>query len=98
MLIRGKVYLAMEDAASARGMYQEYLQDGENDAKAYQGRALCDIYERRSEEARANLNNGRARKDDDKAQRLQFDVIDAYEYEQSVESGQEKTAADWEQY
>ena len=28
VLILGKVYLAMEDAASARGMYQEYLQDG----------------------------------------------------------------------
>lgn len=37
MLLLGRVYLEMEDPASARSMYQEYLQKSEQGAKAYNG-------------------------------------------------------------
>ena len=45
MLLLGRVYLEMEDPASARSMYQEYLQKSEQGAKAYNGLAMCDIYD-----------------------------------------------------
>ena len=98
VLILGKVYLAMEDAASARGMYQEYLQDGENDAKAYNGLALCDIYEGRYEEALENIKNGLACKDEEEQQSLLFNEIVAYEYQLDFETAKEKMASYLEQY
>lgn len=98
VLILGKVYLAMEDAASARGMYQEYLQDGGNDAKAYNGLALCDIYEGRYEEALENIKNGLACKDEEEQQSLLFNEIVAYEYQLDFETAKEKMASYLEQY
>lgn len=98
VLMLGKVYLAMEDAASARGMYQEYLQDGGNDAKAYNGLALCDIYEGRYEEALENIKNGLAYKDEEEQQSLLFNEIVAYEYQLDFETAKEKMASYLEQY
>ena len=98
VLMLGKVYLAMEDAASARGMYQEYLQDGGNDAKAYNGLALCDIYEGRYEEALENIKNGLACKDEEEQQSLLFNEIVAYEYQLDFETAKEKMASYLEQY
>src|SRR5699024_8365688 len=83
---------------SARGMYQEYLQDGGNDAKAYNGLALCDIYEGRYEEALENIKNGLACKDEEEQQSLLFNEIVAYEYQLDFETAKEKMASDQEQY
>ncbi|MGI6012041.1 MAG: tetratricopeptide repeat protein [Ruminococcus sp.] len=98
VLMLGKVYLAMEDAASARSMYQEYLKEGGNEAKAYNGLALCDIYEENYDDALANIEKGLDADDGEEEQSLLFNEIVVYEYKLDFETAKTKMAEYLEKY
>lgn len=98
MLLLGRVYLEMEDSASARSMYQEYLAESENGAKAYNGLALCDIYEGNYDNALANIQSGLAENDPKEKQGLLFNEIVAYEYKHDFAAAKEKMNTYLEQY
>ena len=98
ILLLGKVYIAMEDASSARSMYQKYLESEKNRAKAYNGLALCDIYEKNYDNALANIEKGLAEQNSDEQQELLFNEIVVYEYKLDFEKAKEKMAAYLEQY
>lgn len=80
MLLLGKVYLAMEDIASARAMYQEYVDDSDVAAEAYNGLALCDIEQGNYDNALANIQKGLALADENAEKSLLFNEICIYEY------------------
>lgn len=80
ILMLGKVYLAMEDVASARSMYQEYLNGNDNKAKAYNGLAMCDIFEKNYDSALDNIAKGLECNDPAEDQHLRFNEIVVYEY------------------
>lgn len=92
-LLLGKVYIAKEDASSARSMYQKYLESGENKAKAYNGLALCDIYEKSYDAALENIQKGLAEQNDDQKQELLYNEIVAYEYKLDFKIAKEKMAS-----
>lgn len=98
VLLLGKVYLTIEDVASARAMYQDYLNSTENPAKAYNGMALCDIYEKNYDGALKNIQEGLEFNDQDEQQSLLFNEIVAYEYKLDFETAKQKMAAYLEQY
>lgn len=80
MLLLGKVYLAMEDIASARAMYQEYAGNEDVAAEAYNGLALCDIEEGNYDSALINIQKGLETGDEEAQQSLLFNEICVYEY------------------
>lgn len=79
MLLLGKVYLAMEDIASARAMYQEHVDDPEVAAEAYNGLALCDMREGNYDSALINIQKGLEFGDAKAQQSLLFNEICIYE-------------------
>ena len=90
VLMLGKVYLAMEDVASARSMYQDYLNGDENKAKAYNGLAMCDIYEKNYDSALENITKGLACEDESEEQNLRFNEIVVYEYKLDFDTARTK--------
>ncbi len=80
MLLLGKVYLAMEDIASARAMYQEHVEDENVAAEAYNGLALCDIEQGNYDSALANIQKGLTFGDEEAQQSLLFNEICIYEH------------------
>ena len=93
VLLLGKVYIAKEDASSAKSMYQKYLESGENKAKAYNGLALCDIYDKNYDSALANIEKGLAEHNEEERQELLYNEIVAYEYKLDFETAKEKMAS-----
>lgn len=91
VLLLGKVYIAKEDAGSARAMYQKYLEAGTNKAKAYNGLALCDIHEKNYDAALANIEKGLAEYSEE--QELLYNEIVIYEYKLDFETAKEKMAS-----
>jgi len=98
VLLLGKVYIALEDSGSARAMYQEYLSDQEEQAKAYNGLALCDIYDKNYDSALANIEKGLECQDEEEKQSLLFNEIIAYEYKLDFETAKQKMSAYLELY
>lgn len=98
ILLLGKVYLTMEDVASARAMYQDYLNGGDNPAKAYNGMALCDIYEKNYDSALEHIQQGLESSDAKAQQYLLFNEIVAYEHKLDFETAKQKMAAYLENY
>ena len=94
MLLLGRVYLEMEDPASARSMYQEYLQKSEQGAKAYNGLAMCDIYD----SALENIAQGLKENSKEDEQGLLYNEIVAYEYKRDFATAKEKMKIYLEQY
>lgn len=90
VLLLGRVYLEMEDSASARGMYQEYLNESEHDAAAYNGLAMCDIYEGDYEAAMEKVQSGLSVSTEDEQQALLYNEIVIYEYQQRFDLAKEK--------
>lgn len=81
-LVLGKTYLAQNDIANARAMYQQYIQtqgDSSQAAKGYNGLALCALAEGAYEEALSNLSLGLERAGVQERQELLFNEIVAYE-------------------
>ena len=93
VLLLGKVYIAKEDASSARSMYQKYLESGKNKAKAYNGLALCAIYEKNYDAALANIEKGLAEHNQEEEQDLLYNEIVVYEYKLDFDTAKEKMAA-----
>jgi len=79
MLLLGKVYLAMEDVASARAMYNEYVGDEEVAAEAYNGLALCDMEQGNYDSALMNIQKGLTFGDTEAEKSLLFNEICIYE-------------------
>lgn len=98
MLLLGKVYLSLEDTANARAMYQEYVNDSEFAAEAYNGLALCDIAEENYQSALENIQNGLGYEDPDVEQSLLFNQICVYEYLKDWNTAREKVKQYVEQY
>ena len=92
ILLLGKVYIAMEDISGAKAMYQEYLESGENMARAYNGLALCNIYEKNYDMALENIEKGLANSNDEERQELLFNEIVVYEYKLDFTTAKEKMA------
>lgn len=90
MLLLGKVYLSLDDAANARAMYQEYVDDPEVAAEAYNGLALCDIAEENYQSALEYIQSGLACDDPDVKQSLLFNEICVYEYLKDWDTAREK--------
>lgn len=98
MLLLGRVYLKMDDSASARSMYQEYLTQSKNGARAYNGLAMCDIYEKNYDAALSNIQKGLAENDSDETRGLLYNEIVAYEYKRDFVTAKEKMKTYLEQY
>ncbi len=98
MLMLGKVYLDLNDSASARSMYKDYQEQDENPAKAYNGLAMCDIADKNYENALANIEQGLACEDAKEEQSLRFNEIVCYEYLLDFETAKEKMASYLETY
>lgn len=98
MLLLGRVYLEMEDPASARAMYQEYLQKSEQGAKAYNGLAMCDIYDGEYDSALENIARGLKENSKENEQGLLYNEIVAYEYKRDFATAKEKMKTYLEQY
>lgn len=80
ILLLGKVYLAMEDLASARAMYREYIDIPEVAAQAYNGLALCDIEEENYESALKYIQKGLELAAETEQKSLLFNELCVYEY------------------
>lgn len=91
-LLLGRVYLDMEDVVSARAMYQEYLAENENGAKAYNGLAICDIYEKNYDAALENIQQGLAFSSEEDQRGLLYNEIVAYEYKLDFATAKAKMA------
>lgn len=79
-LILGMVYLAQEDTANARSMYQDYVDtEGSIAAKGYNGLALCDIADGSYDSALANIASGLSGADTEDMRDLLFNEIVVYE-------------------
>ena len=98
MLLLGRVYLEMEDPASARSMYQEYLQKSEQGAKAYNGLAMCVIYDGAYDSALENIAQGLKENSKEDEQGLLYNEIVAYEYKRDFATAKEKMKTYLEQY
>ena len=98
MLLLGRVYLEMEDPASARSMYQEYLKKSEQGAKAYNGLAMCDIYDGAYDSALENIAQGLKENSKEDEQGLLYNEIVAYEYKRDFATAKEKMKIYLEQY
>lgn len=98
MLLLGNVYLDMGDPTSARSMYQEYMAESEKGAKAYNGLAICDIYEENYDSALQNIQLGLAAGDSEANQGLLYNEIVVYEYKRDFATAKEKMKAYLEQY
>lgn len=90
MLLLGKVYLAMEDVASARAMYQEYVGHEDVAAEAYNGLALCDIEEGNYDSALAYIQKGLELGDEKVQKSLLYNEICVYEYLNDWETAKAK--------
>lgn len=93
MLLLGRVYLNMDDSASARSMYQSYLSAGEYPARGYNGMALCDIYEGSYDSALQNIQSGLNAEEDEEARKsLLYNEIVVYEYQKDFATAKSKMA------
>lgn len=98
MLLLGRIYLEMDDSASARSMYQEYLTESEKGARAYNGLAICDIYEGNYDSALENIQKGLAENDSEETRGLLYNEIVVYEYKRDFAAAKEKMKTFLEQY
>ena len=93
VLLLGKTYLAMDDAANARAMYREYLDNPNCAAASYNGLAMCDLKERNYRSALQNIKDGLACNDDTIMESLLYNEIIVYEHMQDWTTARVKAAA-----
>lgn len=93
VLLLGKTYLAMDDAANARAMYREYLDNPNCAAASYNGLAMCDLKERNYRSALQNIKDGLACNDDTIMESLLYNEIIVYEHMQDWTTAKVKAAA-----
>lgn len=93
VLLLGKTYLAMDDAANARAMYREYLDNPSCAAASYNGLAMCDLQEKNYRSALQNIKQGLACNDDTIMESLLYNEIIVYEHMQDWTTAKVKAAA-----
>ncbi|MBE5996553.1 MAG: tetratricopeptide repeat protein [Lachnospiraceae bacterium] len=93
VLLLGKTYLAMADAANARAMYREYLDNPNCAAASYNGLAMCDLQEKNYRSALQNIKDGLACNDDTIMESLLYNEIIVYEHMQDWTTAKVKAAA-----
>ena len=98
MLLLGRIYLEMDDPASAASLYREYLSASDKDARAYNGLAICDIYNGNYDSALQNISQGLAENDEEEKQSLLYNEIVAYEYKRDFMTAKSKMAVYLELY
>ena len=79
LLLLGMVYTAQKDISNARAMYQEYIDKSEDDARGYNGLALCDISEKDYDSALEHIASGISQADTEEIQSLLFNEMVVYE-------------------
>lgn len=80
LFLLGKVYLSTSDLANARAVYQDYTDNADSAAGAYNGLALCDLAEENYDSALSNIETGLEKNPDGTAeQALLYNEIVAYE-------------------
>lgn len=98
MLLLGRIYLEMDDSASAASLYREYLSASDKDARAYNGLAICDIYNGNYDSALENISQGLAENDEEEKQSLLYNEIVAYEYKRDFVTAKSKMTVYLELY
>ena len=93
LLLLGRVYLSMDDAADARALFREHIEDPETAAVAYNGLALCDMAEENYEEALKNVQKGLDLHDSTADQSLRFNEIVICEMLRDWKSARTKAAS-----
>jgi tetratricopeptide (TPR) repeat protein len=93
VFLLGEVYLAMDDAANARAVFNGYLDDETTAATALNGLALCDISEGNYESALKNVEKGLDYEDESANQGLMYNEIVIYEYQNEWDKAKAKSAA-----
>lgn len=89
-LFLGKIYLEQQDSANARAMYQEYAQEGGDEARAYNGLALCDMAEGNYDGALENIAAGLSSADSDSVRELLYNEVVAYENKRDFATARSK--------
>ncbi len=98
MLLLGRIYLKLDDSSNARKMYEDYLEQSDKKAIAYNGLAQCDIYEGDYDSALKNISKGLKEGNDSEIQGLLYNEIVAYEYKKEFQIAKEKMAIYLEKY
>ena len=98
-LLLGMVYLAQNDPANARSMYQEYLNaEDSSKSKGYNGLALCDMAEGDWDAALADIASGLNAEDSDGTQDLLYNEMVVYERKLDFATALDKAQKYVEQY
>ena len=88
----------MDDSGSAASLYREYLSAGDKDARAYNGLAICDIYNGNYDSALENISKGLDENDEEERRSLLYNEIVAYEYKKDFVTAKSKITAYLELY
>lgn len=99
MLLMGETYLAQQDSAQARNLYQQYIQNFGETAAAYNGLALCGIEEGAYDQALTDIQSGLALEASEENKRdLLYNEIVVYEKKLDFETAKQKAAEFVEMY
>ena len=93
ILLLGRVYLALNDVADARAMFNEYVDDPSTAPAAYNGLALCDMEDDDYEKALANVEKGLEYGNSTANRGLLFNEIIIYEHRRDWAMAKAKSAA-----
>ncbi|MDO4490215.1 MAG: tetratricopeptide repeat protein [Lachnospiraceae bacterium] len=94
----GKLYLENGEIQAARSMYQSYLNEALRPALAYNGLALCDLADKKYDEALVNIRKGLEEEDTEVRESLLLNEIAAYEYKLDFSQAKAKMQAFLEEY
>ena len=99
VLFLGKIYLADKDTGNARAMYRQYMEmQEENQARGYNGLALCDISEGNYSSALENIQKGLEIAQKGDVQELLYNEAVVYEKMQDFNTAKIKMASYMELY
>lgn len=90
LLLMGKIYMAMEDAAHSRNMYEQYMTVHGETPEAYNGIVLADIAEEEYDAALEQIQKGLALDAEEGKQELYFNEIVVYERQHKFDAAKEK--------
>jgi tetratricopeptide (TPR) repeat protein len=93
LLFLGKVHYELEDIDNGIAIYQKYLAEAAQDARAYNGLALGKIMKKDYDGALGNIQTGLSMDAGDEKQSLLFNEIAAYEGKHDFATAREKAKA-----
>lgn len=99
MLFLGKIYLSDKDIGNARAMYQQYMElQEENQARGFNGLALCDIAEGNYSSALEQIRKGLEIAEKGDVQELLYNEVVVYEKMLDFDTAKIKMASYMELY